>query len=380
VRLTDLSLKSLRPPQEGQRTYTDDALPGFGVRISQGGSRTFVLVHGPTRRRETIGRFPPLTLQEARAEARRRLAQYTLGKLALIPITVEDAVAQFIAAAEKRNKPRTVRDYRRLLKRHFNLGTTRLGDVTATEIQRRLDRLSATPNEQNHAFTIAQIFFRYSVAQGWLDRNPYEGMSLPNRTTPRDRVLADAEIAAVWRAADGYGYPFGTIVQLCILTGQRRSEIGRLRWDYLDPEPGSITLPAAETKNNRQHTFPLGPTAASIVRSIDRGSPYLFPARRDFRMDMPSTVYNSWAKDKRAFDRMCPIAHWTLHDLRRTFSTNLAGLNTPPHVLERILNHSSGTISGVAAIYNRFRYMEEMRAAIEAWEGKLARLIEAPSV
>jgi integrase len=162
--------------------------------------------------------------------------------------------------------------------------------------------------------------------------------------------------------------------------GQRRSEIGRLRWDYLDPETGSITLPAAETKNNRQHTFPLGATAAAIVRSIDRGTLYLFPARRDFRMDMPSAVYNSWAKDKRAFDQLCPIAHWTLHDLRRTFSTNLAGLNTSPHVLGRILNHSSGTISGVAAIYNRFRYMEEMRAAIEAWETKLARLVEIPSL
>jgi integrase len=380
VRLTELSLKSLTRPQRGQRTYTDDALPGFGVRISQGGTRTFVLVHGPTRRRETIGRFPPLTLQEARAEARRRLAQYTLGKVALVPVTVDDAVAQFLAAAEKRNKPRTVRDYRRLLKRHFNLGTTRLGDVSAAEIKRRLDRLSATPHEHNHAFTIAQIFFRYAVAQGWLDRNPCEGMALPNRTTPRDRVLADAEIASVWQAADRFGYPFGTIVQICMLTGQRRSEIGRLRWDYLDPEAGSITLPASETKNNRQHTFPLGATVAAIVGLLDRRTPYLFPARRDFRMDMPSTVYNSWAKDKRAFDQLCPIAHWTLHDLRRTFSTNLAGLNTPPHVLERILNHSAGTISGVAAIYNRFRYMEEMRVAIEAWEAKLARLVDASSL
>jgi integrase len=375
VRLTDLSLKSLRPPQRGQRTYTDDALPGFGVRISQGGTRSFVLVHGPTRRRETIGRFPPLTLQEARAEARRRLAEYTLGKVALAPVSVEDAVAQFLAAAEKRNKPRTVRDYRRLLKRHFNLGTTRLGDVTAKEIQRRLDRLSATPNEQNHAFTIAQIFLRYAVAQGWLDRNPCEGISLPNRTTPRDRVLIDAEIAAVWKAAVAFGHPFGTIVQLCILTGQRRSEIGGLRWDYLDQKTSSMTLPASETKNNRQHTFPLGAMAKAIIKPLNRDTPYLFPARRDFRRDMPSTVYNSWAKDKRAFDRLCPIAHWTLHDLRRTFATNLAGLNTPPHVLERILNHSAGTISGVAAIYNRFQYADEVRAAIRAWEAKLGRLI-----
>jgi len=92
-------------------------------------------------------------------------------------------------------------------------------------------------------------------------------------------------------------------------------------------------------------------------------------------MDMPNTVYYSWAKDKCSFDQLCHVAHWTLHDLRRTFSTNLAGLQTPPHVLERILNHSSGTISGIAAIYNRFRYMDEMRQAIGVWEAKLASLI-----
>lgn len=379
MRLTDLTLKSLSRPQRGQRTYSDDALPGFGIRISQGGTRTFVLVHGPTRRRETIGRFPPLTLQEARAEARHRLAQYTLGKVTPLPVTVEDAVAQFLAAAEKRNKPRTVRDYRRLLKRHFNFGKTRLGDVTAAEVKRRIGRLSNTPAEQNHAFTIGQIFFRYAVGQGWLDRNPCEGMALPNRIAPRDRVLTDDELVAIWRTADEVGAPFGAIVQLCILTGQRRSEIGRLQWNYIDPTIGTITLPAEETKNSRQHTFPLGATAAAVIKPLDRRTRYLFPARRDFRVDMPATVYNAWAKDKRAFDRLCPIAPWTLHDLRRTFATNLAGLDTPPHVLERILNHSAGTISGVAAIYNRFRYMDEMRQAIAAWEAKLALLINPTS-
>lgn len=87
-------------------------------------------------------------------------------------------------------------------------------------------------------------------------------------------------------------------------------------------------------------------------------------------------MYNAWSKDKHNLDLTCAIAHWTLHDLRRTFSTNLAALNTPPHVLERLLNHSAGTISGVSAIYNRFQYIAEMRAAIEKWEAKLPRLLD----
>ncbi|MBV9829704.1 MAG: site-specific integrase [Alphaproteobacteria bacterium] len=200
-------------------------------------------------------------------------------------------------------------------------------------------------------------------------------MALPNRPAPRERVLTDDEIAVVWRVADSIGYPFGTIVKLCLLTGQRRSEIDRLQWDYIDPDAGSITLPAAETKNNRQHTFPLGALAASLIAPLDRATPYLFPARRDFRLGTTATVYNSWAKDKRGFDQLCPIPRWTLHDLRRTFSTSLAGLNTPPNVLEKILIHSAGTISGVTAVYNRFQYLDEMRITIEAWETKLARLV-----
>jgi len=375
MRLTDLGIKNLPAPERGQCTYTDDAVPGFGVRVSQGGTKTFVLVHGAQRRRETIGRYPTLTLQLARSEARRRLAEFTLGKISQTPIAFEAAVSQFLEMVEKRNKPRTLRDYRRLLRRHFAFGRTRLSDIKPADIRRHLQRLSGTPSEQNHAYVVAQIFFGFAVRQRWIDQNPCDGMTLPNRTAPRERVLSDNEIRAVWERADAFGYPFGTIVKLCLLTGQRRSEIGRLRWDYLDPDSGCITLPASETKNNRQHTFPLGSVALGIIDTLDRSAPYLFPARRDFRHGMPAETYGAWAWDKRAFDQLCPIPHWTLHDLRRTFSTNLAALNAPPHVLERLLNHSSGTISGVAAIYNRFQYIDEMRTAVSAWDTKLTSFL-----
>ena len=325
-----------------------------------------------------IGRYPIVSLQGARIEARRRLAEYTLGKTTPPAITFGDAVGRFLEAAEKRNKPRTVRDYRRLLKRHFPFAATRLADISPADVVRRIERLSSTPAEQNHAFVAAQVFFRFAVRQHWLDRSPCERMTLPNRAAARDRVLTDNEIKAVWNAAEAFGFPFGTIIQLCILTGQRRSEIARLRRDYLDLNAKIVTLLPAETKNSRQHTFPLGAMAAAIIEKLDYSSPYLFPARREFRSGTPAFVYNAWSKDKRNFDLACAIAHWTLHDLRRTFSTNLAALNTPPHLLERLLNHSAGTISGVSAIYNRFQYIDEMRTAMEKWEQKLFKLLNAP--
>jgi hypothetical protein len=140
MRLTDISIRSLTPPERGQKMYPDENLPGFGVRVSQGGTKTFVPVHGINRRRETIRRYPTLTLQAARAEARRRLAEYTLGRVSLPPGSFDDAVAQFIQAAEKRNKPRTVRDYRRLLRRHFAFGRTKLADDEIRAVWNAADR------------------------------------------------------------------------------------------------------------------------------------------------------------------------------------------------------------------------------------------------
>ena len=103
---------------------------------------------------------------------------------------------------------------------------------------------------------------------------------------------------------------------------------------------------------------------------MPRQGDLLFPARG--RPDVP---YSGWSKNKIALDRTSQIEPWTLHDLRRTFATNLAALSTPPHIVERLLNHASGTISGVAAVYNQFRYMDEMRAGIGAWEKRLSVIL-----
>jgi integrase len=161
-----------------------------------------------------------------------------------------------------------------------------------------------------------------------------------------------------------------------ILTGQRRGEIASLKWDYVNPQEQTITLPASLTKNGRQHTFPYGQRVADVLAAVPNQADYLFPAARSHVRDKPTTVFNGWPKAKATFDaRLDRIAPWTLHDLRRTFSSNLAAIGIAPHITERLLNHVSGKISGIAAIYNRHSYMDEMRAAIDAWEAKLASLV-----
>lgn len=380
ITLTEIVVRNARPPERGQTTLWDKTLPGFGLRVSQGGTKSWTVMAGADRQLVTIGRYPVVTLAAARVEAKRILAERVLGKHRAPSIAFGSAFEAFLAAAAQRNRARTVADYRRLLTRHFlpTLKHRQLGDITPQELSRLVDRVAEAPGEQNHAFTAARVFFRWAVRKHYLVHSPFEGQQLPNRTAMRERVLTDPELAAVFHGALKVGHPFGTIVMLLILTGQRRGEITSLRWEWIDQAKRTITLPAAITKNNRTHTLPYGQAVADLVAVTPFREGYLFPASRDHVRGKPTTTFNAWPKSKVAFDELLEnVAPWTLHDLRRTFATNLAKLGTAPHVVEKLLNHASGTISGVAAIYNQFQYMDEMRAAIEAWDARLASLMTA---
>lgn len=368
ARLTDVSIRSLPLPATGQKIYFDDAVPNFGLRVSQGGTRSFVLQYGASRQLTTIGRHGVISLADARAEARRILAEHTLGRHRPQSVTWDEAKAQFLAFCEAKNKPRTVRDYKRLLNRHFSFGRTKLGDITPQDINRRIDRLHRAVSEQNHALVSVKIFFRWAQRRHYVQHSPCEGMQTVKRQS-RDRVLDMAELRSVYFAAEQHGYPFGNIVLLCILTGQRRSEIAWLKRSYIQ---GDIcTLPASLTKNKREHSFPLGSLAATLIKRMPNTGDYLFPAERG------DTVFGGWSKCKTALDKLCDIEPWVLHDLRRTFATIHAAIGTPPHITEKLLNHVSGTISGVAAIYNRHAYLDEMRKATKAYEAHISKVLRS---
>jgi integrase len=365
--LTDITIKALKPPAQGQITVWDAALSNFGVRVSQGGSKTFIVLVGSGRRR-AIGRYPLVTLSQARAAAKRMLAERALSHAAPA-LTLADAVSLFLAACEQRNRPRTVQEYGRLLRHFAKYAMVPLEAISTHQVTSTIDALLDTPAEANHALVAAKVFFNWAVRRRYVQKSPCSELQAPARTVSRDRVLADDELAKVFATARLQGLPFGTIVQLLMLTGQRRSEIAMLRAEWIDRDAKTITLPSSITKNRRQHTFPFGDTVMRILNDLPREG-LLFPAR-----GKPNHSFNGWGKSKARFDRLCPIPPWTLHDLRRTLATNMAGLNVPPHVVEKLLNHISGTVSGVAAVYNRFLYVTEMRSAIDAWEARLANIV-----
>lgn len=375
VLLTEVVCRNAKPEQGGQTTLWDTSLPSFGLRLS-GKAKTFLIMVGPTesRRRISIGRYPIVSLAQARAKAKELLAQRTLGiERREGTETFDTALAAFLEVAEQRNKPRTVRDYRRLLTRH-GFGKTRLSEIGPRDVQRRLDCLKDVPSEQDHAHVVLQTFFRFCVRRHYLDDNPMARLQRVGGRRSRARTLADDELRQVWAAVEGMGH-FACIVRLCVLTGQRRSEVAGLRWDWIDEERRVITLPAQVVKNGREHPFPYGELTAALLAALPRTSEYVFPARKDWKTGHPATVYHSWNKDKAKLDQRCPLPHWVLHDLRRTFSTGLAGLGVPQHITERLLNHATGQISGVAAIYNRHQFMDEMRDAVAKWDGRLQGLL-----
>jgi integrase len=379
MRLTDISIRALKAPPKGQVTHADDTLPGFGIRVSQGGTKTFVVVHGPTRQRTTVGRFPVISVADARAEARRLLAEATLGKHRPKTVSFDRAKDEFLEHCQRKNRPRTHNDYTRLLK-HFPFGSTRLGDITKADIKRKLAKMDKTPAEQFHALVVVKIFFRFAVRQDYLDHSPCEGLQPKEPLKSRDRAFSSDELKAVVKLALVEPFPWGPIMLLLILTGQRRGEVGQLRWEWIDREAKTITLPASATKNRREHTIPYGPMAEAVLVKLPRidDSPYLFPASKLRRKGQPATVFGGWAKCKLDFDKKLEgVAAYRLHDLRRTVSTTMASLGVPQIVVEKLLNHvSGGTQSAIAQVYNRHNYIDEMRAAMTTYEAYLGSLLK----
>ena len=373
VALTDRTIPHLKPVPGKQVIYVDRTLKGFGVRVSDQGRMSYVLTYGANRQRIKLGDVGVVKLADARERARDILAERQLGmRQATGRESYERALDTFLEAAKAKNKERTVRDYTRLLTSH-GFGAEKLGEIAARDIHRKLDRLADRPGEQAHALAALKIFFRFCVRRHLLDATPMERFERPKRMASRERVLTEPEVKKVWRACESTGV-FGKIVRLCILLGQRRSEIAHLEWTWINEDEQTITLPSALTKNRREHTFPYGDMTAAILATIPKGK-YLFPARKTWRND--GTVYNAWNKDKPRLDAASGVGNWVLHDLRRTFVSSWAALGTRLEVTEKYVNHISGTHGGIVGVYQRHSFFPEMRDAVATWEAKLAGLIES---
>jgi integrase len=367
----------------------DTELEGFGLRLrrsSSGVRRTYVAqyrVKGHTRRSK-LGSAEKLTPIQARDAARKILAQVELGhdpqgekkaQRAQAAHVFRSVVEAYLAVKHGELRPVSYRITKLYLTGPYfrPLHTMGIAEISHPDIAARL---SAIP--RNHSANTAaaarraiSALFRWAMEEGWLQSNPVIGTRKPAEVKPRDRVLSDAEMVAVWKACQDD--EFGRIVQLLILLGCRRQEVGGLRWSELDLNAGTWRLPEERSKNHRAHTLVLPQLALEIIAAVPRrtGRDHLFGVRGP-------RGFVAWTASKACLDARLNggVQPWRLHDLRRTVATRMADIGILPHTIEAALNHQSGHKAGIAGVYNRSLYGREVKAALAQWSEHVLALVE----
>jgi integrase len=361
--LTDRFIASLEAPQAGQKTYLDKSIKGFGVRISEGGSKAFVLVHGKDRRRITIGHYPIITLAQARAEAKRILAETTLGRR-LDAMTYQEALDLYCRHhLSFKSKAHRI-EAERLLRKHFAFHA--LEDIDRKAVVPILDALS--PSIRDHALRRLKAFLNWCVDRDYLANNPLLRLKTGLPARKRDRVLSDTEIASIWRTAQNLGN-YGAVVQLLICTGARRNEIANLRSEWITGD--LLVIPREHTKSNREHVMPLTDLSTNI---LSRGSPsgLMFSAN-----GLPTTPLSGWSKLKRKLDKLSGVTDWVHHDTRRYFRSSLIRWGCcSAEIAERLIGHKVG--GDVFNIYDRYDRLAEKREAMRLYTERLRRVLEQP--
>jgi integrase len=280
------------------------------------------------------------------------------------------------------------------LKRHFAGWLSRpAASITLREAVQALDRIKSEtgPTAANRALAYGRAAYSWAVKRQLVGNNPLGGVERPGRETARERLLTAEEVAAIYRAADSLSKPYDAFMRVLLLTLQRREEVAAMRWAELSPDLATWTLPGERAKNRKAHIIHLSEPVRAILGAMKRleGCPYVFPAEgklpasdapwtdRKPAEDVRSITAFSGAKRKldetiakvrrEADPKTTALPGWTMHDFRRAGVTALAGMGFAPHVCDRLLNHITGSIQGVAAVYQRNEFLSERKAALEAW-------------
>src|SRR5262244_757365 len=376
VRLTKSAIDAL-PTFKSDVVYWDSGCPGFGVKVTPSGRKVFVVLYriggaGSKLRKYTIGPYGRVTLHQARVAAQKVFAAKLEGrdpaaekreaKRRIVADRVEDVLEAFIAQRLSQN--RSGAEISRLLRREVGKpwagrSIHEIGKRDVVEVISAIEQRGA-PAAANKTLKSIKTFLRWCVGRAILDQSPAEGVPLPAREVARDRVLNDQELAQVILAARKIGGSYGGIVELLALTGQRREEVARLRWEELDLARRVWTLPKSRTKNAKAHVVHLSEQAMAVLKRAGQRGPYVLSL-------LGTKPFQEFSRAKRRVDQLSGVTGWRLHDLRRTCVSGMARLGVAPHVADKILNHQSGTISGVAAVYQRHEFLAERKEALERW-------------
>ena len=366
VHLTDLSVKALKA-SEKYVTYWSDTTPGFGIRVGKR-SRTWTVMRGRLRERVSIGRYPDISLSDARKEALRLLSEES-GAPKPAAKTFKEARGEFLDEHYRDKAPRTKYNVTKLLERHFKkLEHRQLADIEDTDVKACLDRIADTPSEQLHAYRAIRCFLRWCTRppRRYLKHSPMEGYAPPSQDRKGTRTLSDDELRAVWNAAEGYPH---SVLRLMTLWGTRNTETCVLERKWVDEEK-TLVIPGDVTKNGRDHAIPLLALAQSVLGAMPAQEHYFHRSRwGDTHLSVTGL-----AKAHREVMKLSGVTGWQIRDLRRTFRSNMARLKVPRDVCEVLINHAPPVLD---EIYDRYDRLEEKREALAKYEAFLIQLLRS---
>lgn len=408
-KLTDTAVRNFQP-RSSRREIPDGQCQGLHLVVQPSGVKSWAFrfrVAGKSRKL-TLDKYPALSLADAREQADRArsalrekrdpAAEKRLSKRAEKQSEVgardiiENVAAEFVTreTKDKGLKQSTVDQLERIFRNDVlpRWRGRRVQEITKRDVIELRDAVvdRGAPVLANRVFAIVRWMFNWCIERDILDRSPCVGMKSP-REASRDRVLSDEEVVHLWGACESDAFPFGRFVQVLILTGQRREEVSAARWEEFDLEGRTWAIPASRTKNSVAHEVPLSDPVLALLRelpSVGRQKGFVFTldgkvsisgfSRAKARLDAHMEEATRRLGQKGAIQR------WTLHDLRRTLATGLQKLGVRLEVTEAILNHTSGSRSGIVGVYQRHEWAPEKRAAMDAWAAAVGRLVAGASL
>lgn len=393
--LTETYIRNLKPAEDGQRYFVADAVvPGLKLRVTGKGKKVFVLWKrfggSPYPTARSIGTYGVLTLAEARAKARAWLLTISSGE---DPRALEKARRE--AESERRDMTfgSVMEDYLRLhvAKTRKATDVTReirkellprwkdkpLSEVTRRDVKKMIAEIleRGATYQAHHCLGHARTFFNWAIDEEiyGIESSPCERIK-PKKAIgekkPRQRVLKDPELKALWAAADSLGYPMGPLYRMLMLTGQRKGEVAGAQWREFDLAAKVWTIPPERFKSDAVHRVPLSDAVMAVLAELPSwaGGDFLFSST-DGRIPV-----NGFSKAKARLDKaMGDPDPFVIHDIRRTVRTRLSGLKVPHEVAEMVIGHGK---KGLARIYDQHEYQNEMRAALDAWALRLQSIVD----
>jgi integrase len=381
-KLTDRFVEHAPIPASGRVEYFDMLLPGFGLRVSDSGVKSWVVFYRVRgrQRRHTLERYPRMLLADARDVAREAIKRAALGQDPAAEKrrqqtgdgTVEAIGAMFIERYAKSHQPRSWQWSERILRVDVypRLGAHMLADITKADVLDLLDKISdrGSPMAARNCFKVIRKLFRWAANdRGLLATNPLLGLKTPVADTKRDRVLSDDEIRALWKVwSDESAY--GAACRVMLLTGQRVQEVAQLRRSEIDAD-GNWTIDPERYKTKIPHIVPLNAAARAIIETQAQ------VGDSDLVFTLSGDPLNGWSKTKARMDSKAGVEGWQLRDLRRTARTLMTRHGVDFFIAERAIGH---VIGGVGGVYDRYGYLAEKRRALETLANAIEMILKPP--